>query len=201
LPAHSGCTVGNGIRDGQEDRAQSLRQRHDLVGGIAGVDLVARDDREAARRDPGQMRGQTIERAGDRAAVDLRRLANTDRAHLLHHVHRQGQEHWAGGGGVGVVEGAAHQHGQLVGVRDLLCPFHRRPGEGHQVTEEQRIGDRVTGILLSGGHHQRRLRYARIQQIAHSVAESAGGMEVQETRAPRGLRIAVGHRDGAGLLE
>jgi len=99
------------------------------------------------------MRGQNIEGAGDRTVVDHGRFANANPAHLLHHVHRQREKNGTGGGGVRIVEGAAKQNRKLVGVNNFLGPFHGRTSDLHQVAQQQWICDRVTGVLLPGGHH------------------------------------------------
>lgn len=39
------------------------------------------------------------------------------------------------------------------------------------------------------------------RQVAHAMSQPSGGMQVYKTRFARSLGIAVGHRDGAGLLE
>jgi hypothetical protein len=84
---------------------------------------------------------------------------------------------------------------------DFLRPFHRRAGDLHEIAEQQRVGDRMPGILLAGGHHQRGLADAGIEQVAHAVAKPAGGVQVEEAGAPGGLGIAIRHRHRAGFLQ
>jgi hypothetical protein len=69
-------------------RCQRLGQIDHLGGRIAAMDFVSGDDGKAPWRDRRQMRSERTQRAGNRAPVNHRPLGYSDRAHLLHHVHR-----------------------------------------------------------------------------------------------------------------
>ncbi|MET3785591.1 hypothetical protein ABIC24_003218 [Methylobacterium radiotolerans] len=218
-PEDVGDGVGTGrqvpgperVRGGERDvgrpgravdrRRQQVGERDHLRRGVRGVDLVARDQGEAARRDRGESLRQPVEGARHRPLVDGRGLAGRHRRQRLHHVHGQGQEDRAGGGGPRVVEGPAQQDRDLVGARHLAGPLHHRVGDGDEVAHQQRVGQRVAEILLPGGDHQRRAGDLGIHQPAHGVAEAARRVQVEEGGAPRALRVAVRHGDRGRLLQ
>jgi hypothetical protein len=104
-------------------------------------------------------------------------------------------------GAVGVMERAANQNRNLVGVCHLSRPFHGRCRDGDKIPIKQGIGERVSGVLLAGGDHQGSSRNAGVQKIAEAMAKAASSVEVKETRSAGGLRIAVSHCDRAGLLQ
>ena len=48
----------------------------------------------------------------------------------------------------------AYEDWKLVRSRDLSCPFHGRFGNSDEIAEQKGIGNRVPGILLTGGDHE-----------------------------------------------
>ncbi len=147
------------------------------------------------------MRGEGREGAGHGPVVDGRDLPQRRPGPRLHDVHRQRQEDRPRGRGGAVVEGAAQEHRKLVGARDLAGPFHGRAGDRHEIAEQERIGDDVPGILLARRHHEGRARDLGIEQIAYPVPEAARRVQVEKARPARRLGVAIGHGDGARLLE
>ena len=59
----------------------------------------------------------------------------------------------------------------------------------------------MAAVLLAGGHHQRRLRDEGVDQVAHAVAQAAGGMQIEKGRAPCRLCIAIRHGHRRGFLK
>ncbi len=166
-------------------RGEKVGQRHGLRRGIRGIDLVTRDEGEAARCHGGELFGQPVEGARHGPLVDGRGLARRHVGQRVHHVHGQGQEDGARGRGGAIVEGPAQEDGNLVRTRHLAGPFHHRVGDGHEIAHQERVGQGVAQVLLPGGDDQRRARDLRVHETAHAVAESARRVQVQEGRAPR----------------
>ena len=96
---------------------------------------------------------------------------------------------------------ATKQNGNLVGMRHLLCPLHRRRGDADEISIEERIRQSVAGVLLTCGDHQGRSRNMRIQEVAQTVAESARRMEIKHARSASSLCVAVCHGNRTGLLQ
>ena len=71
------------------------------------------------------------------------------------------------------MEGAADQNWNLGGVGGLLGPFHDWRCHTDEIAKEKRVRQRVAGILLSGGHDQRRSGHAGIPQATEAVAKPA----------------------------
>jgi hypothetical protein len=149
------------------------------------------------RRD-GRPGGQ---RACNRGAVDRGDFSDADGGHLLHDIHRQREKHWSGRRRAAVMEGTADQNRELVCVLHLLRPFDRRPRYTDEIPEQKTVGDGVPRVLLAGGHDQRRSGHAGIEQAAEAMAEPAGGVKIDKAGPARRLRIAVGHRHHARLLQ
>jgi hypothetical protein len=99
------------------------------------------------------------------------------------------------------MEGTADQNRELVCVLHLLRPFDRRPRYTDEIPEQKRVGDGVPRVLLAGGHDQRRSGHAGIEQAAEAMAEPAGGVKIDKAGPAGRLRIAVGHRHHARLLQ
>ena len=85
------------------------------------------------------------------------------RGDLLHDVHRQCDEHRSGRRRIAVMERAADQDRDLVGVLNLLRPFDRRPRDPDEVAEQHRVSDGVPRVLLASSNHQRRSGYIGIE--------------------------------------
>ena len=66
-----------------------------------------------------------------------------------------------------------------------------------------RIGSSIEifGVLLAGGHQDRRARHLRVVEHAHGVAEAGRDVEVEHRELAGGLGVAVGHRHQRGLLQ
>ena len=94
-----------------------------------------------------------------------------------------------------------HQDRDLVRRRDLHRPLAGGTRDGDEIALQQRVGDRVPGVLLAGRHDEWRAGGVGVEQVAHPVAEPAGGVQVHEAGLAGGLRVAVGHRHDAGLLQ
>ena len=91
--------------------------------------------------------------------------------------------------------------GQVLLARDLDRVLEGALRDGDEVAAEHRVLDQVAAVLLAGGDDQRRARAARVEDHAQPVGEARGDVQVQERRPARGARVAVGHRDGGGLVQ
>lgn len=156
-----------------------------------------RDKGEAA----GRHGGQRVEQARYGGALDPGPLAGSGRRHALHDVDGQGQEHGAGRGGGAVLEGAAQQYRDLLGMLHLARPLHHRPGNAEQVTMQQRVGVAVPGVLLARRDDQRRAGCPGVEDRLHGMAQPAGRVQVDKARTPGRLRVAVRHGDDAGFVQ
>ena len=116
-------------------------------------------------------------------------------------IHGERQEHRSGRRGLTVMKCAANQNGNLVGMRHLLRPLHRRRGDADEISIEEWIRQSVPGVLLTRSDHERRSRNMRIQEVAQTVAESARGMEIKYPRSAGSLCVAVCHGNRTGLLQ
>ncbi len=67
--------------------------------------------------------------------------------------------------------------------------------------DENRLLDQILGVLLAGGHDDRRPRHLRVVEHAHGVAQPRRDMQVDHGKSARGLRIAIRHRHQRGLLQ
>ena len=94
-----------------------------------------------------------------------------------------------------------HQHGQVLQALDLRREFHEGLGERREIGRQNRLLDEIFGVLLAGGHHDRRARHLRVVEHAHSVAEPGRDVEVQHRELAGGLRVAVRHRHQRRLLK
>ena len=124
-------------------RTKELRQSDGLGSGVAGRNFVAGDDRQLSGRDGGQVVGQSFERACDGSAIDRRGFCDAGRGHLLHDVHRQCEKHRSGRRRTAVVKSATNQDRDLICTLNLLRPFDRRPRDRDEVSEQQRVSDRM----------------------------------------------------------
>ena len=90
------------------------------------------------------MVGQSVERASNGGAIDRGGFADAGGSHLLHDVHRQCEKHRSGRRRIAVMKSAPDQDWDLVCVLNLLRPFDRRPRDRDKISEQQRVGDRMT---------------------------------------------------------
>jgi hypothetical protein len=59
----------------------------------------------------------------------------------------------------------------------------------------------MTGVLLACGDHQRCSGDTCVQQIAQAMAKPASRVEIEDARSAGSLRVAIRHRNRAGLLQ
>jgi hypothetical protein len=164
---------GMGGREGNVGRpgrpvdwcAQGVGEKDGLRGGVARRNLVAGNNRKLPRRDGGEMVGEAIQRARDRGAVDGGDLTDAGGRQLLHNIHWQRQEHRSGRRGLAVMEGATDQNGDLVGMRHLPRPLHRRGRDADEISIQEGVGESVARVLLASGDHEWRSRNAGVQEL------------------------------------
>ena len=176
----------------ERDRAaDQLGELHQLGERVALRHRVARDDqrtlglREQARR---AIDGPAV---ADDPRGHPRGRAEIHVAHGVEHVDRQREEHRSGRMGERGLGRAPHQPGKIVEAPDLGRPLHERARHRRQVGPQNGLGGGERLIVLSGGEQHRR---AGLLEPGRHVHVDGG-----ETAA--GLRVAVGHRDGHGLLK
>ena len=137
----------------------------------------------------------------DQPGGDARGGAEIDVALVVQHVHRQREEHRAGGMRERGLRGAMHDARQVLQAMGLGRPLHVGPGHRRQIRPEDRLGHREALIVLPGRHQQRRAGLVGVVEHAHRVAEAGRDVHVHGAEATAGLRVAVGHRDGRRLLQ
>ncbi len=147
-----GCRVQRGA---EHWGSECFGERNELAHGARCGHLISGDDGQRADRDFGEQLGQRIEARGHGATVELRTRRHGEVAFRVEHRHRQGDEHRSRGRGSGVVERAAHDRAELVDRAHLVHPLRDGPRQTHEVAGQQRVGDDVAPVLLTGGHDER----------------------------------------------
>jgi hypothetical protein len=170
------------------------------IEGSVAIDGRSHHQRQVLR--PQHLRGQLRKRVriGDRTRHALRVVGQ--RRHHLPVLGRDRDEDWP----------ARMLHGDLVSLRDgqrHILGSRRLNGPFYVGTRKLRraVGAKIgrvqqhTALLLTCRDHQRRMVAIGGEQIAQSVAHPGGRMQVHKRRVARRLRIAIGHRQRARLLE
>ena len=99
------------------------------------------------------------------------------------------------------MESATNQDRDVIRTAHFPRPPHRGGRNADEISIEQRVRYRVAGVLLPCGDHQRCAGNAGVQEIAETVAESAGRIQVDDARSTSRLGVAVCHSNRAGLLQ
>ena len=118
---------------------QGISEQDSFGCGVARRNLIACNDGKFAGRDGSKVLGEAIQRTRNRGAVDVRNLADVDARHLLHDIHRQRKEYRSGRWGLAVMKRATNQNGNLIGMRHLSRPLHRRRCDADEISVEERV--------------------------------------------------------------
>jgi hypothetical protein len=97
--------------------------------------------------------------------------------------------------------------GALPELRQVGEPVHLRGEFDEWLRQRRQIGrqdwffDEIFGVLLPGGHQDRRACHLRVIEHAHRVAEAGRDMQIEHGQLAGGLGVAVGHRHQRSLLQ
>ena len=186
---------------GDDRRAQQLGQLDQLGDRLGVRDRIAGDEQRPLGA------GQTSGRLVDRLAVadDARRHARggaeVEVALRVEDVDRQREEHGTGRMGQRGLHRAPHDARQVLQAMRLGRPLRVRPRHRWQIGPEDRLRHGEALVVLAGCEQHRRARFVGVVEHPHRVAEAGGDVHVHRGEAAAGLRVAVGHRDGHGLLQ
>jgi hypothetical protein len=119
----------------------------------------------------------------------------------VQHVDGKREEHGTARLGERRLHRAADDPRQVLEAVRLRRPLDVRRGHRRQLGPQNGLGDREALVVLAGREQKRGVRLVGVVEHAHRIAEPGRDVDVHRREPAARLRVAVGHRDGDGLLE
>jgi hypothetical protein len=176
-----------------------LGKRDDLVPAVVFFNLRAYDEGGVVA---GIERANYFIEGSGVCLNDLRNFAHVQAlAFVSPVIHGNGDEDRPHGRLNRKIVAACNGCRHVLRTKRFVGPFHIGFDRFYRATYEERFGQDLAAILLSGGYDERSVAIEGVDQCGEAVAYARHGMHVNERSAARGHRVSQAHAYRGALVQ